>query len=98
MSGKNFLQNILNTLSIKVEKIEFGVENVSLNLGDQKTSIESGDFTISNIYKGETLITPRVNVNIKDVNIPLEDIMPLIEEKLKKEPKKLEEKVKRTEE
>ena len=93
MSEKNFLKDILEKLSIKVDKIELDVQDLSLSLKEKKTSVLSGEFTVSNIYKGDTLITPRVNINVKDVNIPLEDVMPLLEEKLNKKPaKKIEKK------
>jgi hypothetical protein len=84
MSEKGFLEKILDQLSLKVDKIDFDLKNLSVNLGDKTSTVESGNFTISNIYKGETLITPKINFNIDQLNIPLEDIMPLIEEKLKK--------------
>lgn len=90
MSEKNFLQDILDKLSIKVDKVELDLQNFSLNLGEKSTSIESGEFTISNIYKGDSLITPRINMNIKNVNIPLEELMPILEAKLKKAPPKKE--------
>ncbi|HPZ07980.1 MAG TPA: hypothetical protein PL110_07695 [Candidatus Eremiobacteraeota bacterium] len=87
MSEKSLLQDILSKLSIKIEKINFDVQNISLNLNEKSTSIEGADFTMSNIYKGDSLITPKVNVNISSVNIPLDEIYPFIEEKLKGEKK-----------
>jgi hypothetical protein len=83
MAEKNFLQDLLSKLSIKVEKVGFEVSNVSLDLNEKFTTVESVDFTVSNIYKGDTLITPKINMSASSINIPLEDIYPLIEEKLK---------------
>ena len=83
MAEKNFLQDLLSKLSIKVDRVGFEVSNVSLDLNEKFTTVESVDFTISNIYKGDTLITPKISMSAASINIPLEDIYPLIEEKLK---------------
>jgi len=91
MAEKNFLQDLLSKLSIKVDKVGFEVSNVSLDMSDKSTTVESVDFTVSNIYKGDILITPKINMSAADINIPLEDIYPLIEEKLKGKPEEKKE-------
>jgi len=91
MAEKNFLHDLLSKLSIKVDKVGFEVSNVSLDMSDKSTTVESVDFTVSNIYKGDTLITPKINMSAADINIPLEDIYPLIEEKLKGKPEEKKE-------